>query len=62
MDCDMCNGMGVIDRYGTHLYSIVCPECVGSGKPQDKPLGEPIRKFEDTFSATELFVPKEREP
>jgi hypothetical protein len=35
---------------------------VGSGKPQDKPLGEPIRKFEDTFSATELFVPKEREP
>jgi DnaJ-class molecular chaperone len=57
MDCDMCNGMGVIDRYGTHLYSIVCPECVGSGT-----LGEPIRKFEDTFSATELFVPKEREP
>lgn len=36
--CDVCEGMGVypiINRKGSELYSIQCPECFGSGSKED---------------------------
>lgn len=36
MECDVCYGTPgyypIINRHGTELYSIRCPECFGSGK------------------------------
>ena len=40
MSCDVCYGTPgrypVIDRFGTQLYEIVCPECCGSGLSEDE--------------------------
>lgn len=38
VSCDVCHGTPgrypVINRFGTQLYEIVCPECLGDGMSQ----------------------------
>lgn len=39
MSCAVCEGEGrypVINRYGTQLYTIQCPECFGDGLSEDE--------------------------
>ena len=40
MSCNVCYGTPglypIINRYGTELYSIECPECMGSGLTGDE--------------------------
>lgn len=39
MSCAVCNGLReypIIDRYGSELYSITCPECEGCGLSSDE--------------------------
>lgn len=46
-DCDVCCGLGtypIIDRHGTTLYEIECPECFGASAQPDehKEAEEPL--------------------
>jgi hypothetical protein len=43
-ECNVCVGLRyypIIDRYGTELYSISCPECMGTGTVQEEVSSAP---------------------
>lgn len=50
-ECDVCCGMGdypIIDRRGSTLYCIRCPECYGSGQAEPEDPGPTDASREST--------------